>query len=227
MNKFFMGLGLTAALAACGGGGDDAPGFTPATATFPMASAYKAYMSGPNVYNYGISGTCGGSASETTSPPVNTTFQGGPVLVKTSTLEMAWGNCASVSGIRPGTDTLVGQTFFDSNMQPLAQSVPAEGFTVVFTSGAAIPATVKVGDSAIVASGAGVSVSYAVEAETETSVIVKLTTITVTTTTTNDKTTVSQTTETLSYRLTAAGALTLLRDEILMPNNVIFILTPK
>lgn len=227
MNRFLMGLALTAALVACGGGGDDPPGLTPADATFPLEAAYKAYVSGPNVYSYGISGTCSGSASETTSPPVETSFLGAPVLVKTTTIHMAWDSCASISGIPPGTQTVVSQTFYDSNLRPLAMTVPADGITVVFTGGAAIPATVKVGDSAVVSSGAGVSVSYAVEADTETSVIVKLTTITTTTTTTDDKTTVTQTTETSSYRLTAAGALTLLRHEIFWPNNVRFILTPR
>lgn len=219
MNKFVMGLALAAALVACGGGGDDPPGLTPANATFPLEAPYKAYVSGPNVYTYGISGTCGGSASETTSPPVEATFQGAPALVKTTTMHMAWDSCHSISGIPPGAETVVSQTFYDSNLRPLATTVPAEGITVVFTGGAAIPATVKVGDSAIVSSGTAGSISYAVEADTETSVIVKLTTIT----------TISgvTTTETSSYRLTAAGALTLLRHELFMPNNVRFVLTPK
>jgi hypothetical protein len=220
MNRIFMGLALTAALAACGGGGDDPPSSTPANAAFPLAVAYKAYMSGPNIYSYGISGTCGGSASETTSPPVAATIiQGGPVLVKTTTMSMSWDGCLSISGMPPGSATVVSENFYDSSWRPLGVSIPAQGLTVVFTSGAAVPATVKVGDSAVVAGSTAASISFAVEADTETSVIVKLTTIT----TVNNV----QTVETSSYRLTAAGALTLLRHEIFMPNSIHFVLTPK
>jgi hypothetical protein len=134
-------------------------------------------------------------------------------------MSMNWASCASISGMRPGSATVVSQDFFDSNLRLLGESVPDQGLTVVFTSGATIPATVKVGDSAVVASGTGVSISFVVEADTETSVIVKLTTMTTVDT--------IQTTQTSSYRLTADGALTLLRHDIFMQGNIHFVLTPK
>ena len=224
-----------AALAGCGG--DDGTPFTPATATFPLQAAYQTFLSGPNVQNYELSGTCGGWATETTSAPAAGTFEGAPALLKTTTATLHRESCiaegpALAQRIPPGTDTLSAQSFYDGSFAPLGMSVPNLSYTR-FAAPVTIPASVKVGDTAVLGNApswtnsakvtlnGSETVSYAVEADTETSVIVKFITRGF------DLDNSLLFTDIESYRLTADGRLTLVRIEDYFPDGQSAILTPR
>lgn len=224
MKKAFWGALLAAALVGCAGGGDgragdDSPRSTAVTATFPLKQAYESYLSQANVYSYSLSGTCGGSGSETTSAPTASTFQGSPALVKTSTVRVTRDSCVAdgpnlTPVAPPGTEVVITESFYSASLTPLGMRIPSTGATIVWTNTTPIPATVKVGDSAVLTSGNLGSITYLVEADTATSVFVKVVAQT------------SDMTATSTYSLTADGTLKLVEHEIMRP-GITYILSPR
>lgn len=212
MKKLLVPVLLALILSACGGGGDASPRITPSTATFPLKAAYDDYLTKSHTYSYRVSGSCPGNGSETISALTPSTFQSAPAQVQTSTLNFSWGRCtaegpALTPVLPPGSETVVTQSYYTDGKVPLGLTIPAEGVTILWTNTSPIPETVKVGDSAVLSSGNLGAISYSVEPETDTAVIVKV----IAQTPTTDG---GQATMTSTYRLTAAGTLTLLNHRI-------------
>lgn len=243
MIKFLTGMVAAAALVACGGGGSDSPGDTPATAKFAIQNPAQAFQLTANVYTFDLSGTCGGSATSTASPQQAAVIAGTPVLVKTTTRVLNYQDCAAVGPsltrtLTPAAITTTWQSVYDVNGLPLGWAGTALNFdkgqaagvatlwspviaqrTVAYASNGGFPASVKVGDAGVLANAVGETMSYVVESDTETSVIVKVIT--------QSFGSPMVSTETTSYRLTAAGAVTLVRDEIAYTDGPSFVLTPR
>lgn len=171
-------------LAACGGGGSDAgSGPVVSTSSFPLRAAVTADVQAGGTVNYGVSGSCAGTATLTDAVPVATTFEGitGYSVLETSTLNLT--NCT------PSVSTTTTTTYFDTNFAPIGSSTPGEEYSTAQSLPPPLPATVRVGDSdpayatltiytdSSKASAIGTLVlGYAIEADTATTAIAKLVT---------------------------------------------------
>lgn len=226
MKKLIVPALAAALLTACGGGGGSDTPSTPPTTAFALDAAYKALTASGSSRTYNVSGTCSGTGSIAVSTPVAGTFEASPALVQTSTLSITVTGCTG-----SGTGVVTSQSFVDSNYRPLGSVIPNQQYSKF--GPVVIPTTVKVGDTGIIGTstawttsakttplGTG-SYSYVVEPETDSSVIVKL--ITKSFSTTN----ALQYTEVVSYRLSAAGGLTQLVDDISYSTGTHLILTPR
>jgi hypothetical protein len=227
MSNSRMGVFLSAALlSACGGGGGDgSPHSTATSTTFPLQAAYQSYAQSSQSYSFGLSGTCGGSATAINSPMTAAAPGGSAAFVKTSVVQMKIDSCSTnVAGLKsalpnPGTTVATVQFGYDANRRPVSISIPGVG-TLGVSSGVLIPATVKVGDAAVLASGPALTVSYSVEADAENSAFLHLNFQG------HDASGASVATEVQTFRISTAGDFTLVRDETFMPNGFSFVLAP-
>jgi len=133
------------ALSACGGGGGDSGVTVTPVTSFALQAGYKARVSGGAVDNYTVSGSCSGSATITTSSALAATFEGitGFSAGQTSTINVT--NCV------PATNTVTGTSYYDANYTILGSSIPNLEYTKVLTTPPPLPASVKVGDTAVYA----------------------------------------------------------------------------
>lgn len=132
-------------LVACGGGGggDPKPQSTPSSATisFPLQSGYKARVASGSTDNFTVSGTCSGTATETTSTPSGATFEGTPGFSAAQTISTHLTNCT------PSTNAATSTTYYDSNYSLLGSAFPGVEYSVIVGATLALPVTVKVGDT--------------------------------------------------------------------------------
>jgi hypothetical protein len=137
-------------LAGCGGGGgggedassNPAPASTPVSASFPAASAYRAYAASARQQSFSLSpfGFCFGDATLTETAPAAATFEGRAAVRKTSTWVLRFNNCV------PNSDTDVIEVFLDANNAEIGEFRAGVGY-VVFDRPLALPTSVKVGDA--------------------------------------------------------------------------------
>src|SRR5678815_1985368 len=116
MTKRLLPLFLASAtfLTACGGGGGDAPA-TPTTdpnTTFPLAAAYRSDAQRAHNDSFTISGTCGGTATQTVAAAVNaTTFEGAPAFSQVVTQQINLTGCTPATASSTGTNYLDQTTY--------------------------------------------------------------------------------------------------------------------
>jgi hypothetical protein len=220
--RLFLILSCAAALASCGGGGDDV-----ATTDFPLAAAYRANLVASRATSFDISGTCAGTGTRFVTAPAPGTFEGAPALVKTITATNNYTNC-------PGSGTVTSQDFYDTDYVVKGFVTPGQSYSS-FADKVVVPEAVRIGNSGVFGSaktwtdssrtfqiGTG-TYSYVVEADgaSTTSVIAKLVTRFV------DTSNAPVFTETETYRLTASGWLTLLVDDVVRADGSRLTLTVK
>lgn len=184
-------LAMAALLAACGGGGGgggDTSG-TPgagnppvaATTPFPLATGYQALISTGENNNFGLSGSCTGSATITTAAATTAaTFEGvaGFSAGQVSTINLT--NC------QPATGTTTGTSYYNSSRLPIGFSIAGGEYDVATAAPTAIPATVVVNDSGTIATLTSYSnntkatvtgkrvISYLIEADTSATAITNI-----------------------------------------------------
>lgn len=141
------GLFVAAVLTGCGGGGSDSGGSATAapavasTSSFALASGYKARLVAGATDNFNISGTCTGTATFATAAATAATFEGANGFSVTQT------SSASLSNCLPATSSTTGSTYYDANYVPIGQSISGGDYAKYEVLPAALPASVKVGDS--------------------------------------------------------------------------------
>lgn len=139
-------LFAAAMLQACGGGGSDsstpAPTVAP-IASFPLLVGYKARITAGATDNYTVSGTCAGNAVITTSAATPATFEGINGFSATQTATTNFTNCT------PASAAVSGISYFDTNLSLLGSSTPGVDYSKYAAAPPSLPASVKVGDTAI------------------------------------------------------------------------------
>ena len=184
LHQPLIGLFFVALLSACGGGGGGttaASGPITSTLSFPLQSAYSAFVAAGVTKSFAISGTCTGSANLTQSAASGgATFEGisGRLsAVRTMTINLS--NCTPASIASTST------VYFDTNYVPLGNNTVGTNYAVFLTP-PSIPTSVTVGGTGILGTStlytdstktvpAGrVDVSYVVEADTASTAIVNI-----------------------------------------------------
>ena len=172
-------IALALTLSACGGGGDSGSTATPVT-SFALQAGYKARVAAGSSDNFSISGTCGGTATTTTSSASPATFEGvaGYSAGQTATLNL--------TGCTPATAAVTGTSYYDANYTPLGSSIPGVEYTKFITAPPALPTIIKVGDTALYATLTVYAdstkttvtgqrqLSYVVEADSSTTALITL-----------------------------------------------------
>lgn len=176
-------LSVLALMTACGGGGGgtSAP-TTPvaSTNTFNFLSGYQRYIAAATSESFTISGSCDGTATETSTAASNsTTFEGNPALSNVSVSTRLLTNCTPASSAGTGT------SFYNpSTYAPLGSNEVGGDYGVYGSTN--IPTSVRVGDAGVIGtetlytnntktSVAGRNdVSFLIEADTATTAIVNL-----------------------------------------------------
>ena len=215
---------LASALTACGGGGSSSGGgSTPTTPTtpdgFPLQAAWKARTLAGSTEEFVVSGSCNGTVVLTAGVPAAADFEG------VAGFQSSQSSQATLSDCTPTTLSTSGSTYVDANYGLVGATITGQEYAKFVGTPVAIPATVKVGDSAtlvtlntytsstkLAATGSR-TWGYAIETDTASSVIVNFTTKTYNT--------VNQllATQQARYRLSSAGALTALGIDIQYSNT--------
>ena len=200
-------------LSGCGGGGSDS-GTTTAATSFPLQAGYKLRISAGAADNFSISGTCTGTANITTGAATTSTFEGVVGYAAPQTVTINLTNCT------PASNAITGTSYYDSNYAPLGSIIPSVEYAKFLTQPPAIPASVKVGDTAVYATlttytnsakttSTGQRIlSYVIESDTSVSAIANLIS--------KQYNLASQLlfTQQTKYRLTADGSLTIISIDI-------------
>lgn len=199
-----------------GGGGDDdrpstppPPVTTPASATFPAGSAYRAYVPLARQQTFQLDylgdlmSACPGAVTLTETAAAPGTFEGSAAQGKTVTWRYNFQNCTQ------GTLTRTSELFLNGSNDRIGESGTNSGY-IVLDRPMELPASVKVGDTGTMATGTmysnstkttrigTVTYAYTALADNRTdSILVRL------------ETTTQGRTETLVYRLTTGGTLEL------------------
>jgi hypothetical protein len=146
-----VGCGLLiAVLSACGGGGSSAPASTPtpptppapATSSFALAAGYKARVMSGVTDNFDLSGDCTGTATIAYAAAMPATFEAVTGLSASQTATANLANCL------PASSSVTGLTYYDANGVPIGQSINGGDYAKYETLPLALPASVKVGDTA-------------------------------------------------------------------------------
>jgi hypothetical protein len=150
MNSFKLAtiVSCVAALTACGGGGGGGGSDTPTTPqasglNFPLQSGYKNRIANGSTDNFQISGTCTGTANQTASTPTSSTFEGNPGLSITQTTTTQFSNCT------PSSNASTTVAHYDTNYSILGFDTAGGSYTVIAGATPQLPATVRVGDTAV------------------------------------------------------------------------------
>jgi hypothetical protein len=227
-----VGALCAALLAACGGGGGDTPqtttNTTPAT-SFALAAGYKARVASGATDNFNVTGSCTGTATISTAASVPATFEGvsGYSSAQTSTVNFT--NCS------PASSTSTGTTYYNLSIVPIGLAIAGGEYAVFTAAPAVLPASVKVGDTAVVATMNSYAdstklvpigqriVSYAIEADTSTTVIANVITRSY------DQGGALLSTEQSRYRMAESGTLTRLTIDVQFSttSQVHLLFTPK
>ena len=225
------GIALASLLAACGGGGggDTVTVVTPPATTFAFGAGYRARAVTGATDNFNLSGSCAGTASISTAAAAASTFEGvaGYSSAQVSTVNFT--NCL------PASATASGATYFNAGYVPIGLAISGGEYAKFDTALADLPASVKVGDSGQFASMTTYSdssktattgkriVSYSIEADTTTTAVANVITQGY------DAGNQLLSTQQSRYRMTTAGALTLLSIDVQFSGNstIHLIYTPK
>jgi hypothetical protein len=220
-------LAMAALVAGCGGGGGDSgtpatgpgPGTIASADSFPLQDGYRARLVAGSSDSFAISDSCSGTAQITNGAATATTFEGiaGFGILQTSTVTFT--NCL------PATSTASGTTYYDANYAPIGTTVTGVEYSVLSGTPASLPASVKVGDTAVYAmlttytdstppKGLATGkreLSYTIEADTASTVIVDLV---AKTSDISDHLLLTQQTR---YRMAADGSLTMVSIDVDYP----------
>jgi hypothetical protein len=199
-------------LGGCGGGGDG--GGAASTATFPAQAAYSARVAAGSTDNFTVAGTCNGTASMTNSPATAASFEGVTGFAVAQTITLSVTNCT------PATNAISGTAYYDANYSPLGSSIPGVEYSKFLTPPPVLPASVKVGDTAVystqttytdssktVISGQHV-LSYVIEADTANTAIANFITKTY------NASSQLLSTQQSRYRITTSGAVTVVSIDV-------------
>ena len=218
-------LAMAALVAGCGGGGGGdsgaaagpGPGTITSANSFPLQDGYRARLVAGSSDSFAISDSCSGTAQITNGAATATTFEGvaGFGILQTSTVTFT--DCL------PATSTASGTTYYDANYSPIGTTVTGVEYSNLNGPPASLPASVKVGDSAVyamlttytnstklVATGKR-ELSYTIEADTASTVIVDLV---AKTSDISDHLLLTQQTR---YRMAADGSLTMVSIDVDYP----------
>jgi hypothetical protein len=215
-----FGIFIFVSLSGCGGG-DATPtngGTIPATAiastNFPLLNAYKSRVNSGATDSFSVSGTCSGSATLVSGAASTGTFEGVAGLNAGQTFSANFTNCT------PTSSAVTSTNYYDSSYAPLGSIIPNTEYSRYQALPQGIPSTVKVGDTAVLATldvytnstkavktGQRV-VSYVVEQDTSNSVFVTL--ITRSFNTSNQLLFTQQS----KYRLSDVGTLTIVSIDV-------------
>ncbi|HEY2559260.1 MAG TPA: hypothetical protein VGI48_06085 [Caldimonas sp.] len=205
-----------ALLAGCGGGGGDSPTAPATTITFALAAGYKALALAGENNNFTISGTCGGTATETDAAATSgATFEGSPALQSASTQQL------NLTGCAPSPIMVTSTTYLDPvTYMPLGIATVGAEYVVAQAKAVALPASVKVGD-------AGTIVTFNVYGDSTKATFIGTRTATYSVTADSATTAIVtvvqkdfvgaalQATQQTSYRIAIDGTLTLLSIDLL------------
>lgn len=218
-----IGVFLVALLTACGGGGGGgavvASGPVTSTLSFPLQSAYSAYVAAATSKSFTISGTCTGSASITKAAAAGeATFEGvSGRLSSVATTIINFTNCTPSSSVSTTTG------YYDTNYVPLGSSTVGGNYGVYLTP-PTVPSTVTVGATGVIgtqtlytkstkAVAAGrIDISYVVEADTASTAIVNFVK-------SYNASNILTSTEQDRYRIAATGPLTIISFDVQYANG--------
>ncbi len=176
----FTLIASAALIAGCGGGGGDSGSSATTTTNYPLQAGYKTRISAGVTDNFSITGTCAGTATITTSSATASTFETITGFSAAQTVTVNFTNCV------PASNAVSGTIYFDTNYTPLGSSIPGTEYVKFATLPPVIPASVKVGDTAVYATlntytnstkttATGQRLlSYVIEADTSNTVIANL-----------------------------------------------------
>jgi hypothetical protein len=136
----------TSLLSGCGGGGGgDGGGAAPTPTSFPLQAGYRARIAGGSTDTFTVSGTCTGTATFTSGAATTSTFEGVSGFAAAQTATVSFTNCT------PATSAVSGTGYYDGSYSPLGSSIPSVEYTKFLTAPPPLPASVKVGDTAVYA----------------------------------------------------------------------------
>jgi hypothetical protein len=184
LKKFLLIASLaTSLLVGCGGGGGSGGSSGPiaSTLTFPVKSADAALTASGYTKNWTISGTCSGTAIDTTGAAAGSaTFNNtSGLLSATNVTTMNFTNCV------PSPSTSTATQYWDTNYVPVGINVSGGTYSV-FLAPPTVPATATVGatgvigtitrytDSTTAVLAGHADFSYVVEADTANTAIVNI-----------------------------------------------------
>lgn len=217
--KFWSALSISALLVACGGGGGGgSSGPIASTETFQLRTAYVSYINGSGSWPFTISGSTSGvnltgNGTETAGSVASATFEGQAAQAKTTT---ATGTFSANGQSYPLATTTT--AYVSSNYDPLGFN--GSEYEVVSTS-TPIPVTARVNDtgtwyssvrytSSSKATRAGTATAtFVLEPDTASTALLKIIHIE------KDTSGTVTSTNTSTFRMTPAGALTRLSETIL------------
>lgn len=175
-------------LAGCGGGGSDSSG-TPspspspvpaATTSFPLQAGYEARIKAGSNDDFTITGPCAGTANISNGAASPIVFEGSSGFAATQSATFILTNCT------PAKTVLSGTSYFDATYTPLGSTTTGAVYEKFLTAPLAFAASVKVGDTATVATFTRYAdstkavvtgqrvLSYVVEADSANTAIVNL-----------------------------------------------------
>jgi hypothetical protein len=209
----FIAISLALMQACGGGGGGDGGPAVPAN-SFPLQTGYRALISSGSSQNLAISGDCSGSASITSSPASDATFEGVAGFSASTTQTINFSNCT------PASTAATVTSYYDASFTPLGSDSAGIEYSAFETRPPVLPASVKVGDTAQYATLTVYSdstkstvtgrrvLSYVIEADTASTAIANL--ITTASNAANQPIFTQQS----RYRMAADGTLSLLSIDI-------------
>jgi hypothetical protein len=226
---------LAILLSACGGGGgSDSPSAAPtptpvaSTKSFALATGYAARVTSGSNDNFTLSGTCSGSATIATAAAAAGTFEGVAGFSASQVSTISFTNCL------PASNSSTGMTAYDANHVPIGLSIVGGEYAKYEALPAALPASVKVGDTGTISSlttyadntkatitGRRV-ISYAIEADTDATAIANIVTRSY------DTSAQLLSTQQSRFRMVETGALTLVSIDVQFSttSNVHLVYTP-
>lgn len=230
-----LGIGVLSAtmLTACGGGGSysPAPPAPPVVAggSFALSAGYRARIVSGATDNFNLSGNCSGTATISTAAAAADTFEGVPGYSSAQVSTVNFTNCA------PPTNSVTGTTYYNARYVLIGQSIMGGDYAKFVSPPADLPATVKVGDTAVIATlttyadstkavvNGKRELSYVIEADTSTTAIANL--ITKSYDVGNNLLATQQS----RYRMAENGALTLLSIDVQFSfnSNIHLVYTPR
>lgn len=174
-------------LAGCGGGGSDSSGTpspspapVPAAMSFPLQAGYQSRIKAGSNDDFTITGPCAGTANISNGAASPIVFEGSSGFAATQSATFILTNCT------PAKTVLSGTSYFDATYTPLGSSTTGAVYETFLTAPLAFAASVKVGDTATVATFTRYAdstkavvtgqrvLSYVVEADSANTAIVNL-----------------------------------------------------
>ena len=112
---------------------------------FALQAGYQARLKAGAVDRYAVTGTCAGTATLSVNAATAATFEGVTGFAAPQTLTTNYTNCTLA------TNAVSATSYFDTNYSPLGSSIPNGTYAKFLTAPPVLPASVKVGDTAILA----------------------------------------------------------------------------